>query len=380
MEEIARLFEKVREDLQSGRSDEEVFQALEPVLGKDPAFDQRLAESLALLSEPKVAKILGRMLEISKEKGVRKTIKRSLYRLRSKGISVEEAIPKRGTSILRPLVAEPPVGMGGPFDFLGQRFLVLVIPHRGRGETVMEGVISDTLGLVGFSGWEMTRREAREFLEEIKRESPLPLVEMEASYVAFLFGEAYLTSLRRDERVPEDYLQFKSEIGALSKEYERPLIYSLLTPDEVSAEDYLLRRGGDLLKTDLFSSWRIEEETIRPYADQVREAEESRIILHPTQKEARFQRIYQKALSELFTGERRLLYKRRLEEMAYVLLKLGREEEARISLAVAVDLEKPLNVIQPNPFLHQLVVRSIFTFLAEADQSEARERSLIIKP
>jgi hypothetical protein len=328
----------------------------------------------------KTARILQHMLKISKEKKVQKLIKRSLYRLRSKGISVEEASPRKEPSILRPVQAEPPKGMGGGFDSAGQRFLLLVIPHSGRGGTVMEGVISDTLGLVNFSGEEMTRKGVRIFLEEIQKNSPFPLVEMEASYIGFLFVQAYRSTLERKEAIPQDYLRLKSEIEGARKEYERPLIYSYLASDEIAGEDRLLGRGGDLLKGDLFSGWRMEGGLVRRYADEIREAEESKIVLHPAQKEARFQGIYQKALSELFSGERRFLYKRRLEEMAYLLFKLGREEEARLSLAVAFDLEKPLNLIRPNPFLLQLIVKSIVTLLTEANEKRAKEPSLIVKP
>jgi hypothetical protein len=45
-----------------------------------------------------------------------------------------------------------------------------------------------------------------------------------------------------------------------------------------------------------------------------------------------------------------------------------------------MDLEKPLNPIQPNPFLFQLVVKSIFSLLAEAHEKKAKEVSLIVKP
>jgi len=380
MEEVEKIVEQVRADVREGRSEDEIFQSLESLLGKDPTFDERFAESLALLADPTVPRILQRILKVSTEKHVQKMIKRSLYRLKSKGVFVEETSPRKEASILRPLRAEPPKGMGGGFDALGERLLILVIPRSGRGGEVMEGVISDTRGLVNFSGQEMTRKGARIFLEEIQKESPLPVVEMEASYVAFLFAQAYQITLERKGAVPQDYLRLKGEIERLKKDYEKPLINAYLLSDEVREEDWLLRRGGDLLKTDLFSGWRIEEVLIRPYADEVREADESRIVLHPTQKEARFQGIYQKALSELFSGERRFLYKRRLEEMAYVLFKLGREEEARLSLAVALDLEKPLNLIQPNPFLLQLVVKSIFILLAEADERRAKEPSLIVKP
>jgi hypothetical protein len=380
MESVQGLIEKIKVNIQDGRSDEEIFQSLQSLLGKDPTFDGHFAESLASLSDAKTARILQRMLKISKEKKVQKLIKRSLYRLRSKGISIEEASPKKEASILRPVQAEPPEGMGGGFDSLGQRFLLLVIPQSGRGGTVMEGVISDTLGLVNFSGEEMTRKGVRMFVEEIQKKSPFPLVEMEASYVGFLLTQAYRTTLARKEAVPQDYLRLKGEIEGVKKEYERPLIYSYLPSDEVAEEERRLGRGGDLLKGDLFSGWRIEVDLIRRYADEIQEAEESKIVLHPTQKEARFQGIYQKALSELFSGERRFLYKRRLEEMAYLLFKLGKEEEARLSVAIALDLEKPLNLIQPNPFLLQLIVKSIFTLLAEANEKKAKEPSLIIKP
>jgi len=380
MEKVETLVEQVRTNIQDGKSDEEIFQSLHSLLGKDPKFDGHLAESLAAVSNAKTAKILQRMLKMSKEKKVQKMIKRSLYRLKSKGISIEETLFNKEASILRPVQAERPKGMGGGFDTVGQRFLLLVIPHSGRGGTVMEGVISDTLGLVNFSGEEMTRKGVRIFLEEIQKNSPFPLVEMEATYVGFLFAQAYQTTLERKGTVPQDYLRLKGEIENVKKEYERPLIYSYLPSDEVAGEDRWLGRGGDLLKGDLFSGWRIEEDLIRRYADEVWEAEESKIVLHPTQKEARVQGIYQKALSELFSGERRFLYKRRLEEMAYLLFRLGKEQEARLSLAVALDLEKPLNLIQLNPFLLQLVVKSIVSLLAEANEKRAKEPSLIVKP
>jgi len=380
MEKVETIVDQVRTDIQDGKSDEEIFQALQSLLGKDSEFDGHLAESLTTLSDSKTARILQRMLKISKEKKVQKTIKRSLYRLKSKGISIEEASPKKEASILRPVQSEPPEGMGGGFDSLGQRFLLLVIPHSGRGGTVMEGVISDTLGLVNFSGEEMTRKGARMVVEEIQKKSPFPLVEMEASYVGFLLTQAYRSTLERKEAVPQDYLRLKGEIEGVKKEYERPLIYSYLPSEEVAEEDRRLGRGGDLLKDDLFSGWRIEEDLIRRYADEIQEAEESKIVLHPTQKEARLQGIYQKALSDLFSGERRFLYKRRLEEMAYLLFKLGKKEEARLSLAVVLDLEKPLNLIQPNPFLLQLILKSIFILLAETREKKAKEPSLIIKP
>ena len=380
MEDVQKAIEKVRADIEDGKSDEEIFQSLRAFLGKDPETDKKIAELLASIPDAKIAKLLQRMLGLFKEKKVQKTIKRSLYRLKSRGIPIEEVTLDERKPILYPLKADSPKGHASSIDFLGNRLLLLVIPRVGRGLTVMQGVVSDTKGLVDFSGEEMTRKEFIGFFEKVQENTPFPFVEMEPSYVAFLYAQAYRLTLERRMTPPQDYLLLKSEIDGIKREYGKALVYSYLQADKIVGDDWLSKRAEGLLKNDLFLGWRIERDQIQPYADAVWEAEESKIVLNQAQKEARFQEIYLKALSELFSDEKRVLYRQRLEEMAYVLFKLGRNEEAEISLAAAMDLEKPLNPIQPNPFLFQLVIQSIFALLAEAHEKKTKEVSLIVKP
>ena len=380
MEEIQALMDEVKAGLTEGRTEEEIFRSLLRIFGRNPEADGNIAEVLGGLADAKIARVLQGLLEISPDKKVRKAIKRALYRLKSKGIAVEEAIPEKGRSILLPLQAESPKGFGGSIDPAGQRLLVLALPHPGGGITVMNGVVSDTVGLTNFSGLELRRKAFKVFLEGFRKAEPYPIVDMEPSYVAFLFSEGYQLTLKRKGTPSQDYLNLKSQVEKVRKYYEKPLAYSLLHLDDLAERDWVLKKSGDLLKIDLFAGWRIEESRIRPYVDAVSEAGQSKLILNRAQKEVRFQEIYQKALIELFPDEKRLLYKRRLEEMAYVLLKLGREEEARVSLSAAMDLEKPLNPFQPNPFLFQLVIRSIFGLLAEERKEKEKEPSFILKP
>jgi hypothetical protein len=222
MENVQALIETIKSDIQNDKSEEEVIQSLLPLFGKNPEFDEQVADRLSTIPDVKIAKVLQKMLQVCNEKRVRKNIKRSLYRLKSKGVAVEEIPPRREESILRPLQAEPPKGFGGGFDFLGQRFLLLVVPHAGRGWTVMQGVISDTEGLIDFSGEEMTRKGFKEFFEGVQAKSPFPLVEMEASYVGFLFLQAYQHSLEKKGTLPQALLRLKSEIEGVKKDYERP--------------------------------------------------------------------------------------------------------------------------------------------------------------
>ena len=380
MEDVQKAIEKVRADIQDGKSDEEIFRSLQTLLRKDLETDKKVAELLVSIPDVKVAKLLQRMLGFFKEKKIQKTIKRSLYRLKSRGIPIEEVSLDERRPVLYPLKTDSPKGHASAIDFLGNRLLLLVIPRVSRGLTVMQGVISDTKGLVDFSGEEMTRKEFIGFFEKVQGNTPFPFVEMEPSYVAFLYAQAYRLTLERKMTPPQDYLLLKSEIDGIKREYGKALVYSYLQADKIVGDDWLSKRAEGLLKNDLFSGWKIDQDQIQPYTDAVREAEESKIILSQAQKEARFQEVYLKALSELFSDEKRVLYKRRLEEMAYVLFKLGRNEEAEISLAVAIDLEKSINPIQPNAFLYQLVIKSIFALLAEAHEKETKEPSLIVKP
>jgi hypothetical protein len=380
MQDLQTLIEQMKTDISSGKSEEEIFRSLLPLLGNDPQTAGRLAELMVTIPDRVTGRLLHRMFEAIQDKKVRKIIKRSLYRLKSKGIVIEEISFDKVKPILRPLQENPKEGFASGIDFLGYRLLWLIVPRPGRGLTVMRGIVSDREGIVDFTLEEMTRKGFRSFFEEVQEKNPFPIVEIEPSYVAFLFTQAYPLNLGKEGNPPQDYLRAKRETENIKKDYPKPLIYSFLQADEMAGDDRMLRKGGDLLKADLFSSWRIEQEQIQPYADEVWEAEESKIVLNPAQKEVRFQGIYQKALTGLFSGERKLLYQRRLEEMAYVLLKLGREEEAKISLAVAMDLGKPLNPIQPNPFLFQLVTKSIFSLLAEAYEKKSKEVSLIAKP
>ncbi len=380
MEDNQTLIGQIKTDIGDGKSEEEIFRYLRPLLEEDPETSKRLAELMVTIPDQMTGRLLHRMLEVTQDKKVRKVIKRSLYRLKSKGIAVEAILSDKEKPVLRPLQAESKEGFASGIDSLGQRLLWLIIPHPGRGLTVIHGIVSDQDGIVDFSQDEMTRKGFRSFFGEIREKNPFPFVEMEPSYVGFLFTQASQLNFAKNASLPQDYLRAKSEIEGIKKDYARPLIYSHLQADEIAGDDRMLKKGTDLLKADVYSSWRIEEEQIRPYADEVWEAEESKIVLNQAQKEARFQAIYLKALTDLFPEEKKALYRRRLEEMAYVLLKSGREEEAEISLSMAMDLEKPLNPIQPNPFLFQLVIMSIFGLLAEAYEKKSKEVSLIARP
>ncbi len=380
MGEIEKRIDELRGNIEQGKGAGELFETLRGQWNKDPGRDKELIEALGAMLHPEGARLLHLLLEVSEDKSVRKDIKRSLYKLRSRGIRIEEAAVDSTKSILRPLPVDPPRGFGGPIDPMGQRVLVLAIPHAGRGWTVMQGVASDRTGLVSFSGGEIGRKGFRSLLQEILEGGPASLVEVDAPYVASLLAQAYEMTLGRRATPPQEYAPFKAEIESLKKEAGRALIYSHLKAEEVREEDRLLRKIPELLKSDVFQGWGIEEARIRPYADAAMEAGESKLVLSQVQKEVRVQEIYQRAVAELFGEDERRVHQKRMEEMAYYLLKRGKKDEAKVCLAVALDLEKPPTAFQGSPFLVQLVTQSIHRILDERQAEKSKEPSFIVKP
>jgi hypothetical protein len=90
--------------------------------------------------------------------------------------------------------------------------------------------------------------------------------------------------------------------------------------------------------------------------------------------------IYQQAVHEIFDEPRRFLYRRRLEEMAYVLWKKGQENESRMAVAAAAGLQKESSMLSPHPFLLELVKRSIASLIEEEKEKKDKEPGLIIRP
>jgi hypothetical protein len=116
--------------------------------------------------------------------------------------------------------------------------------------------------------------------------------------------------------------------------------------------------------------------------DLLEDAANSRIILAPHQQEGRFFEIYRQTVRELFDEKRRLLFRRRLEEMAYVLWKKRDEAGAKISVAAGLGLTAEDKLLFPHPFLIELVKRTVLALREEARREKEKEKAggLIIQP
>jgi hypothetical protein len=125
----------------------------------------------------------------------------------------------------------------------------------------------------------------------------------------------------------------------------------------------------------------MEEARVKSFSSALQDIQESKIIVHPLQKKERIESFYIQTARELFSEEGcRMLWRRRLEETAWVLYKRGHEGEARLAMRVARLLATPTEDPSKSAFIVELIRRSIAQSLEQKKKADAMKPSLIVKP
>lgn len=369
--EVAEALRKVEGLLRTGASGEEAKGLVISLLQRYPQLVTTLIDPLAKVTVMETARLLEGLLEVFEQKRIRKAIKRGLYLLREKGVVWEE---KKGGSVLRPAPAAGGVGYVGGVDGFGERVVVVGLSRQQGGVRAYVAVISDRKGLLRLEGVDTTKKGIQGLVAEVISHAALPAAEAPAGYCAHLIRVA----AQRTDSLPPGYVEAKARLADLKWNHPLPLIYSYLPEEEVIGKEALLKGSASLHRIFPFSTWFLDGEGVRRHAEAIAQAEATPIFLTPQQKDERLASLYQQAYQELFPEEERLLWKGRLEEMAYLLWKHGKQREAQEALAAAVDLKGGLRTTNPNPFCWGLLVKSIYAYL-EA-QAKARQASLIVTP
>ena len=352
---------------------------LEVLRGKEEKLDLALARSLGHWFSPQAADLLHRLAATAPSKTVSKAIRKSIFRLKSKGLPVEE-FDDRPPAVYHPPQPAGSEGFLTSIDFTGKRMVWLARPQIPQGMAAFSALISDCEGIVDFNGLETTRKNFHEYLATFQERVPWEIVEADPEYCLGLIVEAAEIGQKQGQAPSPEFLKWRPLMGPAPALPVKPLIYQYLRKEEAESRTDLLDRSASLLQAPSFQSWFLEKEESQKYLTLLQQASESRLVLTPYQKESRVMEIHQQAVHELFDEPRRLLCRRRLEEMAYVLWKKGQENESRMSLAAAAGLEKESGILSPHPFLLELVKRSLASLIEEEKEKKDKEPGLIVRP
>lgn len=342
------------------------------------------------LDDPRAVDLVLAVGKTFDHKDVQKAVKKILFKLKQKGVSVPGEESSDDTSILN-FKAEPgrPEASLGPIDGSGGRPVFVAIPRIPTGFQVGVGIVNDETGIVDFLFGDYSKKRMKEVRDLFGRNFSM-LIETSFAHAATVLEETYKLSgpgsgaepLRHYRRL-RPYIQDKVTL------LDHHLIYDHIPAESLAGEVLTDSQIKSLFEHDMMAGWFFDLEKMEALVKDMDEAENSQILISEEQKANRIREIKEKAVDERYTDAKRLLLKNRLEENAYILFKTEEETLARTCLLAAASLERQSPLIGANPFLMAMLERTLDLYLTatggvpmpgEEEGGEEDEQPSIIVP
>ncbi|MBN1102359.1 MAG: hypothetical protein JXL84_02975 [Deltaproteobacteria bacterium] len=352
---------------------------IEPAAIKGHLSSPRLAQAFldrVPLRGTEMVNIVLALKQTFGEKDVQKAAKRALFRLKQHGVPVpdEDTNGHPGFLPRTPAEAPSPSAFIGPLDGFGNRAVFLLIPQVPTDVDLGMGVVSDQKGFVEFAYGRFSKKRARE-MKELFFEQVLHMVETPLSHVATVLESSYGENKSADDRATGEYLRLRPWLMEKVHLLSRPPVYEVIPAETLDGEAPAESQVERLLDHDWMRTWIIDPQEIGPLAEEIVKVEESPILVSKEQRANRVQDLKEDHLHRIFSEERRRLLKGRLEETAYLLHKVGEEPLARIALDAALTLDREEYSFRVNPFLRQMVERSLAYYLDSTEKEGDRAGS-----
>jgi hypothetical protein len=353
---------------------------LEEQWGKGRETDLAITYSLGKIVDSGAAAALRRLEKEVRDKDLKKEIRRSLFKLAQKGLAIPEEKRVEEKSAPPLLSRSPEIeAYMSPVDGGGGRLVWIVKPQAGHGLQTLQAMINDREGLQRIGGAHVRRKELRRMAEEIKKQHGITMVPVPWEYADMILYEGFEKAKAAGRSGLENFHELRSFVNtAKPKAQEHPVYQRLGVADlREGAWRELSRR---LLDEPELRFWILDADWAAPFLEQLREAQTSRLVLNPMQKEERMAGIVRDAVKTLCTGETGKIMQRRMEDMAFYFGDAGRTELGKLALAVAQQIKEgdpgPLDI----SFLTGLVQKSFAVYLSQQRTKAEEEPSFIVKP
>jgi hypothetical protein len=380
-EEIRRGIEHLRQSgFQFDDASPSLVSHLEEQWGGVRETDLAIIYSLGKIADPAAAAALLRMEKEVEDKDFKKEIRRSLFKLSQKGLAISEEKKLEEKSPTPLLGGAPEIeAYMSPVDGAGGRLVWIVKPQAGHGLQTIQGMVNDREGLLRVGGAHVRRKGLRDMAQEIKKQHGITMVSVPWEYADALLYEGFEKAKAAGRSGLENFHELRSLVSTAKPKVQEHPVYQKLNAADVreGAWRELSRR---LLDEPELRFWILDADWAEPFLDQMREAQTSRLVLNPMQKEERMAGIVRDAVKTLCTGETGKIVQRRMEDMAFYFFEVGRTETAQLALAVAQQIKEgdpgPLDIA----FLTGFAQKSFAFYLSQQKTKAEEEPSFIVKP
>lgn len=350
---------------------EELDAKKEIALGDDQSAALEATKELGSIKDPSALRALLEISEGALSKAVRKEARKAIWRLRSAGVREPEAVVPAPQGAPSGAENVPDMGWRGveaaylsTIDGDGYRLAVTCTPAAFGAVRAQVFVLGDTEGIHACAERSMSKGEIQDFISKISQGQIVAEVPPKAAVFEIFRHEDISRSLGRS--LPMEYFTLKPADKRLMPKHVEPPAYWVIDRREVKWNPLLLDGSVSLLCEAAFRSWLIPEPDLARYIDDLESSENTVIVVGLKSKEERRASIVSRATSFFFGLERRRLYKRRLEEQAFVLFMTKSKDAARTALAAAMALDPESGIAPQNhPFASAFVEMSMEYHLRE---------------
>ncbi|MBI2962717.1 MAG: hypothetical protein HYY35_03095 [Deltaproteobacteria bacterium] len=351
-------------------------ETLTRALEADAETTLAVAERLGGLASEDGARLLARLAAAAGEdKLLRREVRRSLYRLKQRGVEIAEPAAETAPAPARAAPgAEGFLSFGDP---AGDRLLWVLKPRAGGGLLHFSTVVNEPAGLKEAVLAEVNRKSVRA-LRELEKRHGLRLVEVDARYCDWIAAEGYERARARGDvsasaaRYPQLRLQL----------FAAPAAPAALPEPSVAVDAAAsLSSSAALFEEEELRHWVVPEAALAAHLERYREIRNSPLVLDRASQMTRIEEIVAGAVEGVFAAERAASWQRRLEETAYLFAHTARPEAAQRAAAVAAAIAERRSG-RGIPFCEELVRRSFGLFFAQEAEREREERasSVLVTP
>ena len=343
---------------------------LRELKGKPTVTDVAIARALGMIADPGASAMLLEM-EAGAAGAMRREVRRALYKLKQHGVEAPSRSAPVATTLHDIDTEKEITAMLSPIDGEGARIVWIVKPRVQGGLLRMWALISESEGLVGAQNTHLSRRELKSERDELERRAQVKLVDGDWRVADFIACEAWRNTPESRRGQVGNFLALRAEL--ISSPPPTELVHPVYTElaAEVAAEPSV-----ELLKEPELLEWRLPDALLKRYVDEINEAGESVIVLSPVHKQERVNAVIDRATGELLGGANGTRIQRRLEDIAYYLVRVGRREQAGWAAAAAARLRDGIDVTKVVFF--QAFIRTQLGTVAAAEQQKAEEEPRLI--
>jgi hypothetical protein len=346
------------------------------LLANEPADGEELAQAWAE-DEGAGAEALRRVEGASLPKAARKSLRRVLHGMRSRGLEVPAEAPEPLVAKLPPLEDTLTAAFVSPLDPGGTRAVYLVEPHPAGGARLFELLLDAERGLVRFEVYSAGRSQVRRFVRDIGRNERFPAAPAPLDSVRALVERA-AASHPADRPPPRGFAEWRSHVAAPPEGTRTP---GELAADALGGEatPERVRRAAELVRAGELGPWPPAPEELQALAEKLLESAKGQVIVAAAVRRELATRAIDEAVLRIYAGPHAARAAASFRETAYLRWRGGKDEEARTALAAARALEA--GPAEAGPLARAILETALRPVLDQLDRANEgdEEHSRLVK-